>query len=772
MVLDLSVVSAVEFEELCRDLLAAEFGFSVASFAPGPDGGIDLRWAPGPGRRAIGQCKHYAKSGYAALMRSLREHELAKVRTLSPDEYWVMTSVEMTPARKQKIFDLFRPWMPTPDHVLGPQDIDGLLRQHPQVLRHNIKLLIRDSERLATFLHGEVYNRTADRIERINEALHVYVATDAHQEARALLNQHRVCIVSGEPGAGKSTLAQMLMAEAIHDGYEPVDLGDGISHAWTMLRPGSRQVFFYDDFLGELRFDWLNRNMADIVRFIERVARSTSTLLVMTTREYILRDAAQVREQLARLDPKYRYVLAVGALPPAATARILFNHLWHAGLPGPSVRAVAGQDLSPVVWHDSFNPRVIEACTTREWVADGTDYAQRLVEALDHPDDLWETAFTEYLDDAARLLLYCMACDPGDAKVVADDFFRAAKAMSIVAGDHSFRRTLEVLDGTFIRVFGDRDGQPRWIRFHNPSIREFVLRKLCGDRESLRALMDTAEDVATFVMVWEELVDNDQADPAIAEAVRQAFKDGLRRVAQTATELPTALWLAAQLNTAWSPGRTWLEEAVERCGQWLWRRRDCAGSGSDHHLPLLEAFAGDRLQARLHAAADEDLSPFGKRNYSQWEWATLAEHMLDCSGFDAGPCTLDVRLLREAFEYYAQAVLSEEHDPPQPLALPRDLDFSTFRHGEAPAGLVTRLRMLLGFQIEPHPDQLPLFEIAPPTPPDTVDGAGLPQGPDGPNGVDALKQSFRQLFARLLDSHTAEPHDQAVPTIASLPALD
>ena len=39
-----SEISDFEFEALCRDLLQEELGLSLELFAPGPDGGIDIRY--------------------------------------------------------------------------------------------------------------------------------------------------------------------------------------------------------------------------------------------------------------------------------------------------------------------------------------------------------------------------------------------------------------------------------------------------------------------------------------------------------------------------------------------------------------------------------------------------------------------------------------------------------------------------------------------------------------------------------------------------------
>ena len=72
-------LSPQDFEEVSRDLLQAEWNVALEAFKEGRDSGIDLRYARSPGNTVIVQCKHYAKSGFAALLRHLKDSELPKI---------------------------------------------------------------------------------------------------------------------------------------------------------------------------------------------------------------------------------------------------------------------------------------------------------------------------------------------------------------------------------------------------------------------------------------------------------------------------------------------------------------------------------------------------------------------------------------------------------------------------------------------------------------------------------------------------------------------
>src|SRR5256885_12198435 len=107
---DFTTLSPIDFEILVRDLLQREFGFTLESFKPGKDQGIDLRRFIAPRGALIVQCKHYAVSGLNALLRDLERDEALKVKKLKPVRYVLATSVALSPANKETIRKIFEPY--------------------------------------------------------------------------------------------------------------------------------------------------------------------------------------------------------------------------------------------------------------------------------------------------------------------------------------------------------------------------------------------------------------------------------------------------------------------------------------------------------------------------------------------------------------------------------------------------------------------------------------------------------------------------------------
>src|SRR5438552_15938465 len=185
-----SVLSDIEFEELAADLLAADLGTSVARFAAGADGGIDIRWKGGSG---IAQCKHYARSTFAQLLKAARK-ELQHVEELAPIDYRFLTSFDLSVTQKQQLYAIFQDWMCNPDAVLGGRDLDGLLTRHEQVERRHPKLWLSTGTQLFWSLHSDIANRTSALQARIERSLPQYVLNRGYNRARHILDEHRICV--------------------------------------------------------------------------------------------------------------------------------------------------------------------------------------------------------------------------------------------------------------------------------------------------------------------------------------------------------------------------------------------------------------------------------------------------------------------------------------------------------------------------------------------------------------------------------------------------
>ena len=188
---DFKSLSSQDFEELVRDLLQAEWGVALEAFKAGRDKGIDLRYSPANGGKTIVQCKHYAGSGFNALLSHLRKEEFPKIVRLAPTRYVLATSVALSPLNKDELVSLLNPFVLGPQDIFGANDLEGLLSRHPAIKRANFKLWLTSTEVLDRVLHNAELCQADFEVERIRRKLPLFVQNDAYPRAKGLLEEGR-----------------------------------------------------------------------------------------------------------------------------------------------------------------------------------------------------------------------------------------------------------------------------------------------------------------------------------------------------------------------------------------------------------------------------------------------------------------------------------------------------------------------------------------------------------------------------------------------------
>ena len=457
-------LSPHDFEILVRDLLQEEFGVRMESFPRGKDGGVDIRLHHGGVDSIIIQCKHSPGRTFAQV-RSELEREARKIGSKFTCRYMLVTSASLTRANKKEIARAFAGVRLRENDIIGVDDIDNLLSRHPRVETQNFKLWITSSAVLQHLLNSDLHLRSTGFVDRIIKRRRFYVHSKAHFISLDMLREHHVCVISGEPGIGKTTLAETLLVRHLVEGWEVHMASADVSEIERVWRPGSKQVFLYDDFLGQNSLlDSLNKNEdSRLVQIIERIAEESDKRLVMTTREYILRQARQIYPRLKSSPMLFenRIVLNLADYTRLQKAQIFYNHVHFADLGEEALGSIlSGRNYLNVIRHPNFNPRVIElvASNFKQSGVPGCEFYRYAIGALDNPRELWESIFQDQLSQAERSLLVILATLRGPVEV--SDLFKGVSSYEAAAGassgsPHRLGLALKKLQGTFITVAFD-----------------------------------------------------------------------------------------------------------------------------------------------------------------------------------------------------------------------------------------------------------------------------------------------------------------------------
>jgi adenylate kinase family enzyme len=494
---DFKTLNDKEFEVLCTELLGSNEDTVFERFKAGRDGGIDGRYFTTEGNQVILQCKHWSGTSIAKLIYELKNKEKLKVDKLAPHRYLLAISNPLSPADKHKIFHALAPHIKSESDIHGKESLNDLIAKNPAIERRHYKLWLQSSNVLSHIINNAIFGRSAFSVEEIINSSAKYVVTSNHNEALKLLENLRVLIISGEPGVGKTTLADHLCLHYLDQGFQFIKISEDIREAEAVFDSESKQIIYFDDFLGRNYLEALNGHEGNqIAHFIRRVATNKNKRFILTSRSTILNQGWQLIDTFEHINAKKnQYELLIKSLTSLDKAHILYSHIWHSGLPIEYVdQLYAEKRYNKIIHHKNFNPRLINYITdsTKLESCLPASYWAYIEKSLNNPSQIWENPFIAQLDDFGRAIVKLLGLNGSGMKEKelseAYQKYITLPENSNFHGRREFQANIRVLTGSFITRKVSLAGLVE-IDLFNPSISDYVLKRFAKDLVEIRLAM-------------------------------------------------------------------------------------------------------------------------------------------------------------------------------------------------------------------------------------------------------------------------------------------
>jgi hypothetical protein len=503
---DFSTLNDKDLEELALDLLNAEFNLGLQSFKVGQDGGIDLRYStPENNNEIVVQVKHYLKSGENKLIKAFKEIELPKVKKLKPKRYIIVTSIGLSATQKDDLKDTFNPFIQSSNDILGKEDLNALLRGHKEVEKKHFKLWFSSSEVLSSILNNAIEGRSRNYLQQIRNKIPLYVLNSNFDNANKILEKEKLLVITGMPGIGKTTLADVLLLEKARLGYKIYNINN-IRDAEDVISADSedKQVFYFDDFLGDVYYQLStgSERESEIYKFINRIVTESNKYLILSTRTVILEQAKNKSEKIKRsaLDV-VKYEIELIQYSKFEKAKILYNHMYFRGLNIDYINIlIKDKFYNNIINHRNYTPRLIEYFTDNRRIhhVKLDSFREFVIYNLNHPEEIWRSAIDNQIDYLERCFLYTLFT------------FRISPNVSDVRRSYDKRLTYEIevnnqkiktnqfedsiknlMNGFIYINMTNVDFRFEKIRFINPSIADFLMGELRSNEKEKEAILNS-----------------------------------------------------------------------------------------------------------------------------------------------------------------------------------------------------------------------------------------------------------------------------------------
>ena len=515
---DFSTLNDKEFENLSIDLISKDKNKRFERFKAGKDCGIDGRFYHDDDSQEIIQCKHYLKTGFSGLITSLNKknngiNELDKVKKLNPAKYIFVTSLPLSAENKKTIKDLFDPYIKNDNDIYGQENLNQILGNHPDIEKRHYKLWLSSTVVLDRIINNAIESRSEFLLEDIKEKSKYYAVTENHQKAIDKLEESHIIIIAGEPGIGKTTLAEHLALWYIEKGFKFYNIEEPINEAESIFKRDEKQIFYFDDFLGPNYLNAIeNKKDSHIVKFMDRIKKDKTKRFILTSRTNIFNQGLALSDTFKSKNiVNEEFIIKIESLKDIDKAYILYNHIWHSNLDEEFIDEIyIDKRYKQIIKHKNFNPRLIEFITDIKKIQLGKieakNYWEYILEKLNNPQDVWQKAFDKDSDEFNRILVILTVFNGNkiEEDKLRDSYYKYIELAGLTSSSHTSKEFDSIIKEVVKYFLNRNQTYSKKIEYSlfNPSIADFVLNRYKNNLTILKNIYKSLETDKALVALF------------------------------------------------------------------------------------------------------------------------------------------------------------------------------------------------------------------------------------------------------------------------------
>ncbi len=488
MKFNFNILSPIEFEELCKDIISDKLKMEFKTFKIGKDGGIDLR---NKENGIVCQCKHIKK--YSDLKSSL-EKEKNKIKLIKElKKYYLMVSTELTPKNEDEILELMKDYLKSSEQLISIKELESILdnEEKLEILKRNSKLWLTSYRVLEIFQNKFMDFQVASIYNEIKSEINYFVETKIFKECLEKIKKEKILIITGSPGVGKTINSNMVVARMLTDNQNlkvKTITGSNYEELIKSLNKDEEELIILDDFLGQSYLEKTTSDIDNIISIINYVLKNSKKFLLLNSRLYVISQTKNENEKISRILDSLetnKYIINMDEISLLERTKILYNLHYFNNVPYSYFEELRKKDLlyyrfENIINHRNYSTRIIEYCVLnyQRNMIKKEKYYDYIIDNLTNPSKVWKVQFGKLSKEEISYLhtMYSISSSNVSNNILRECYDNVTKNRNYDTEKNSFITISEKMTNSIIKQeLNDKD---IILNVINPSVNDYMLNDL------------------------------------------------------------------------------------------------------------------------------------------------------------------------------------------------------------------------------------------------------------------------------------------------------